>query len=201
MSIAKGTTWGVAQEFLPGTPIANSNIELRRLVMAGESLIGLTGGDLFRTIGGATAGDRIHRNDPDNLPMHLPVDLIEVQLDESKNEQFVSHLVGHDRLWRTIVAAMNVDFWRRYQLGPRAHPGDGVVDVYSALVSPAELLKIAPRAKTGTHVPHPAISLLRSAQPDLTLRRRVSFRADDEPIGRAMRLQFRVIPDAVTVVV
>jgi hypothetical protein len=201
MSIAKGSSWGVAQEFPAGAPIASSNRELRRLVLAGETIIGLTGGELFRTVGGPSAPDRIVRNDPDNLPMHLPVDLIEVQLDETRSERFVTHLFGHDRLWRTLVAAMNCDFWRRYQLGPRAHPGDGVIDVYSADLSPADLVKVVPRAKTGTHVPHPSISLLRSPAPDLTLTRRIQLEADDAPIGSAQHLQFEVLADAITIVV
>jgi PII-like signaling protein len=191
----------VANVFPPGAPTASSNRELRRLVLAGETTIGLTGGELFRTVGGPGAGDRIRRNDPSNLPMHLPVDVIEVQLDEQRTERFVTHLFGHDRLWRTLVAAMNGDFWRQYQLGPRAHPGDGVIDVYSANISSSDLIKVAPRAKTGTHVPHPSIALLRSSQPDLTLTRRIAFRADDEPVGTARHLQFLVHADAVTIVV
>ncbi len=187
--------------FPKGAPVASSNIELRRLIVEGATLVGLAGGDLYRTVGGAGAGNRIGRNDPDNLPMHLPVDLIEVSLDEQRTERFVAHLVGHDRWWRTVVAAMNADFWRTYQLGPRAHPGDGVVDVYSASLRPADLVKIAPRARTGTHVPHPSIALQRSNQAELVLARSIRLAADDEPVGRARHLWFQVFPDAITVVV
>jgi hypothetical protein len=201
VSIAKGSNWGMSKIFPADSPIAASNASLRRLVLDGATTIGLSGGDLFRTVGGATTGDRLRRNDPDNLPAHLPIDLIEVCLDDTRTERFVTHLIGHDRLWRNIVAAMNADFWRRYQLGPHAHPGDGVIDVYTARLAPADLLKVAPRAKSGTHVPHPAIALQRAAEMEVILPRAVILQADDEPVGKATRLCFRVLADAITVVV
>jgi diacylglycerol kinase family enzyme len=133
--------------------------------------------------------------------MHLPVDVIDVELDESRLVSFVTHLIGHDLGWRSIVVAMNVDFWRSYQLGPRSHPGDGVIDVYRAKLSPGDIFKIAPRAKMGLHVPHPKIELQRSSEVLVRVPRQVRLWTDDIKIGTARSLRFSVRPDALTVVI
>jgi diacylglycerol kinase family enzyme len=201
MSISKGSEWGVNAPFPPNTPIARSNVELRQFVVEGTHTIGLRGGDLWRTVGGASAGSRLLQNDPDNLPSHFPVDLVDVTIDEEKVHRFVTHLIGYNFTRQNWIAAMNVDFWRSYQLGPHAHPGDGVIDVYTGELQPGELAKVAPRAKTGTHVPHPRIVLARNDQPVVTLKSPLQLRADDERIGKGRRLQFSVVPDAITVIV
>ncbi len=201
MPISKGGTWGEHRPFSTGTPIANSNRALHTLIAAGHGTVGLLGGDLHRTVGGASAGERILRNDPSNLPVHLPIDLIEVVLDDEPAGVFAAHLVGHDRFWHHIVAAMNADFWRRYQLGPRAHPNDGVIDVYRAFLRTSDLVKVAPRARTGTHVPHPSIELSRNANVELEFPKPLRFRADDVSVGSGSRIRLTVRPDALTVVV
>ncbi len=201
MPIGKGTSWGELRPFPVGTPVAKSNAELRTLVEAGNVLIGLQGGDLYRTVGGLSAGDRLLRNDPANLPAHLPIDVVDVALDGKQVGSFVAHLVGHDLFWRHMVAAMNADFWRKFQLGPRAHPNDGVVDVYQAHLRKSDLAKVAPRARTGMHVPHPSIQLSRNADVSLTLPKRLRFKADDASVGWGQHVRLTVRPDAITVVV
>jgi hypothetical protein len=207
MTIVKGSQWGVHRPFPVDAPVANSNRDLHRLVRAGERLVGLTGGDLYRTVGGSDDQNRLMNQtrlvsrDPENLPIHLPVDLIEVSLDDRLVGQFSTHLVGHDPRWRHVVAAMNCDFWRAYRLGPRAHPNDGVIDTYVADLPVSDLLKVLPRARTGLHVPHPAITLSRSGCVELTLPKRLRFAADDVPVGRGRLVRLTVLPDALTVVI
>jgi hypothetical protein len=201
MSISKGSQWGVNAIFPADTPIARSNAELRDLVIGGAATIGLQGGDLWRTVGGASAGNRLQMNDPENLPSHFPIDVVDVTIDDDHATRFVTHLIGYNFTRNRWLAAMNVDFWRSYQLGPHAHPGDGLIDVYTGELRPGELPKVAPRAKSGTHVPHPRICLARSADPLVTLRTPLRLRADDQCIGRGRRLQFCVVPDAITVIV
>jgi hypothetical protein len=201
MTIAKGTNWGTIAPFPDGAPTASTNAELRRLVESGARLVGLLGGDLHRTAGGLAAGGRLLRNDPDNLPAHLSVDVVDISVDGRSAGSFAAHLIGHDVRWTRVIAAMNADFWRRYQLGPHAHPNDGVIDVYDARFSVADLMRVQARARSGTHVPHPAIALTRAASVTLTLDRRVRLRADDLPVPRGHLLDLTVRPDALTVVV
>ena len=201
MTILKGSQWGEHGEFPADAPVAATNRELHRLVAAGERLIGLTGGDLYRTVGGGPNHARLTVSDPANLPVHLPVDLVEVFLDDRRVSTFTTHLVGHDIRWRHIVTAMNCDFWRSYRLGPRSHPNDGVIDTYVADLPFSDLLKVRPRARQGLHVPHPAITLSRSGFVELALPKDLRFVADDVPVGRGRLLRLTVVPDALTVVV
>jgi ATP-dependent Clp protease adapter protein ClpS len=184
-----------------GAPIAASNQELYRLVNDGSSfnglVVGLTGGDLHRTVGGSSVAGRLHTDDA----YVFPVDVIEVELDEARTMRFVAHLVGHDRGFRRGIAAMNVDSRGAHRLGPHAHPGDAVVDVYTYDLAWGDVWRVAPRAKLGTHVPHPRIALQRAALVDVVLPRPVPVRADDVRVGNARRLRFTVLPDAIRIVV
>ncbi len=201
MSIAKGSTWG-APGLLPiGATVVATNRGLSEVVandpLDGSLIVGLTGGDLFRAVGGASVADRLYTDDA----MRLPIDVIEATLDDKRTIRFVAHLIAHNRMWTYGVAAMNADFWRKFQLGPRSHPGDGVIDVYRAELKLADITRIAPRAKTGTHVPHPRLILQRSPTATIDFSHQLKVVADDIVCGRARHIDFRVIPDAITVVV
>ncbi len=199
MTIRKGSEWGTPGQLPADAAIAASNGDLHRLVndtgFQGR-VIGVTGGDLFRSLGGESVANRLHTDEA----MAFPVDVVEVVLDGQRSVRFVSHLIGHDLSWRVAVAAMNVDLWRQYRLGPHAHPGDGVVDVYSAALAWGDITRVAPRAKNGSHVPHPRIGLKRAEQVSIILPKQLALRADDIRCGRARTLVFTVIPDAITVV-
>lgn len=203
MSISKGSVWGRVGVLPQNARVATSNRHLSELIRAvpldGTFIVGLAGGDLHRTVGGPSVPGRLHTADA----MLLPIDVIEAELDHDTNRRirFVTHLIAHDRFYRNGVAAMNADFWRRYQLGPRAHPGDGVLDVYQATLEWGDIVRIAPRARTGTHVPHPRLLLQRGATAEVTFARRLRVVADDVYVGRATSITFRVIPDAITIVV
>jgi hypothetical protein len=201
VTISKGSSWGTPNPTPPGTPFAASNVALFRLIQAGQRVVALSGGDLWRTVGGVGAGERNRRSDSTQLPVHFPVDLVSVQLDGTTRGLFAAHLIGHNRIWTSTVAAMNVDFWRKFHLGPHAHPGDAVVDVYNAKLRVSDLVKVWPRAQAGLHVPHPAISLQRASRVTVELQRSVRWWADDVRIGRGRIANLTVFPDALTVIV
>jgi hypothetical protein len=202
VTISKGSSWGTPNPTPPETPFAATNAELFRLVQNGERVVALSGGDLWRTVGGAGAGERNRSRDPSSgLPVHFPVDLVSARLGGVDRGLFAAHLIGHNLTWSTIVAGMNVDFWRQFHLGPHAHPGDAVVDLYIANLRVSDLAKVWPRAKAGLHVPHPGISLQRASSVTVELPRPVSWKADDVKIGRARTAELTVQPDALTVIV
>ncbi len=201
MTVSKGSQWGAPGLLPTGAPIADSNQALFRLIndvsFEPGLVVGLTGGDVFRAVGGESVPGRLHTDDS----YFFPVDVVEVVLDEARIVRFAAHLVGHDIAWRRGVTAMNADSWGKYRLGPHAHLGDGVVDVYTYDLAWGDVWRVAPRARLGTHVPHPRIALQRSAEASVLLPRSVVVRADDVTSGRARSLRFTVIPDAITVVV
>jgi len=202
MTIGRGTTWGVEGALPAGAPTVSSDAELHALVVAhlgsGEPLpvIGLRGGGLWRTVGGAGAPARLGTPHA----MHLPVDVIEADLDDRRT-WFVSTLVAHDVARRRWVVALNGQFVGTRQLGPRAHPGDGLLDVYQGALAPGELIEVLRRARNGAHLPHPHITGRRSSGVELHLDRRHAVRLDGVSAGHATRLAMRVLPDALTVVV
>jgi hypothetical protein len=87
--------------------------------------------------------------------MALPCDLGSVLLD-GRQHWFVAHLVGRRSWWRgRIFAAMNAQFLGRFDVAPRGHPNDGLVELLD--VDPAlglsDRVKAWRRLPTGTHGP------------------------------------------------
>lgn len=149
----------------------------------------LTGGDLARTLGGGA--DR-----PSATRTHVVVDLGAVLLD-GRLHWFVAHLVAR-RSWLRgrIVVAANAAFLGAWNVAPRAHPGDGKLDVIDADPSLGDRLKARRRLPLGTHVPHPAISVRRTEAVQIDLPAPTPVRLDGHLVGPARSLSVRVEPDA-----
>ena len=157
--------------------------------------LGLLGGDLCRTLGGGDR-QRLRRGEA----VRFPVDLGEALLD-GRLHLFVAHLVARSRLWPRVFAAMNAQWVGRWNLGPRAHPGDGLLDTYDARVPLDQLLRVRARLHHGTHLPHPAVRERRTAAAQVALERPLPVLVDGTPAGRARQISVRVVPDALLVVV
>jgi hypothetical protein len=158
--------------------------------------LGLLGGDLCRTLGGPA--DEARLRSPEAV--RFPVDLGEVLLD-GRLHLFVAHLVARTRGWGHAVVAMNAQFLGPWVLGPRAHPNDGLLDVYQADLSVPDRLKVRARLRHGAQLPHPGIKERRRAALQVDLGRPRPVRLDGERVGEARTLALRVQPDDLTVVV
>jgi diacylglycerol kinase family enzyme len=152
----------------------------------------LTGGDLFRTLGGPSPGRDVS----------FPVDLGEVLVD-GRLHLFVAHLVVRGRLWSGFsLAAMNAQWLGAWNLGPKAHPNDGLLDVSEGSLRAGDLWKVRARLHHGAHLPHPRIAHRRVAAVQVDLPRPMAVRLDGVvAVKAARRLSIRVEPDALTVVV
>ncbi len=203
MTIRKGEEWGTLRP--PDHPVlVGSDRALARAFAAGataDSVFGLTGGDLMRTLGGAADLVRLAGTEP--IP-HLPVDIVRVVIDDDFDEVFVAHLVARTSWWRgRLVAAMNAQFVGDWDVAPRSHPNDGRVDIVEVAASLGlqQRWMAARRVKLGTHVPHPAITVVQRASAVLELDRPTPIWLDGERRGSARRLELTVVPDALTVCV
>ena len=202
MTIGKGTTWGTAGPLEDGAPVVNTDAALRAMAVeclgAGVSppTAGLTGGTLWRTLGGPAGPNRLHTPEA----MHLPIDVIEVLIDDIRT-WFVSRLMARDWRRHRWLVAMNAQFEGVYQLGPRAHPGDGLLDVFQATLALPELVKVAKRARHGAHLPHPGVTERRGAHHLITLDRALPVWLDGVKVGRGTTFELTVLADAMTVVV
>ena len=205
MTVRRGETWGSAGCLPPGGVVVASDAEARRVVeaarRAGDPVpaLGLLGGDLCRTLGGR--GDRDRLDGPGAAV--LPVDLGSVLLD-GRQHWFVAHLVVRRSWWRgRIVAAMNAEFLGGWDVAPRSHPNDGVLDMVdvAASMSLTDRLKARRRLPTGGHLPHPAIATSRRPVAQFELERLTPVWLDGERMGEFRRLSVRIEPDALVCVV
>ncbi len=96
---------------------------------------------------------------------------------------------------------MNAPWLGDLNLGPRAHPNDGLLDIYEAELGWPDVLKVRNRARQGTHLPHPRIRQRRVTAAGLDFGRPLEVWLDGEHIARASRMAVRIQPDALSVVV
>lgn len=205
MTVRKGETWGETGGLPAGGVVVGSDAEARAVVTAARRAgdpvppLGLVGGDLCRTLGGRGDEGRIRSG----AGARLPVDVASVLVDR-RQHWFVAHLVARRSWWRgRILAAMNAEFLGTWDAAPRAHPNDGLLDVLD--VAPAmplpDRLRARGRLPSGSHVPHPAITVARRQALQVTLDRPTPLWLDGERIGEARDLSLRVEPDALICVV
>jgi hypothetical protein len=195
--ISKGSSYGEPGRPLPPDGVVvGSDGEARQALEEARRdgrplpVLGLTGGDLCRTLGG-----------PASLDLSFPVDLGEVLID-GRLHLFVAHLVAHTRFWTYAFVAMNAQWRGAWNLGPRAHPNDGLLDAYEARLTPGDLFKVSARLNHGTHLPHPRIKERRTAALQVELPSPVPIELDGDIVAsRARTLSLRIEPDALTVVV
>ena len=203
MKIEKGAPWGEPGGLGPDGVVVTSDRELRRVVEAaarsGEPLpeVGLVGGDLCRTVGGRGDVERIRSGDA----IRLPIDVCRVEVD-GEPHWFVAHLVARRSWWRgRVLAVMNAQWIGAWDVAPRSHPNDGLLDVFDADLSIDDRWKARSRLATGTHVPHPGIQQRRLASFEIDLGRVTPIHLDGELVGRGQLLSVTLEAGALTCVV
>jgi diacylglycerol kinase family enzyme len=202
VTIERGRAWGRPGALAGDGVVVRSDAEARRVVEAAHRQhrpippLGLLAGDLCRTLGGPGDERRLRSADAVTFTVDLGAALLDGRL-----HWFVAHLVARNRGWTRVVAAMNAQWLGPLNLGPRAHPGDGLLDTYQARLSPADVLRVRARAGAGAHLPHPGVRERRAAAVQVELDRALPVWLDGERAGRARTLSLRVEPDALTVVV
>lgn len=203
MTIEKGRPWGVPGRLPDRGILVRTNHDLRAAIeparRAGRPLptVGLLGGDLCRTVGGRGDVERLRSDEA----MLLPIDLGSVLVD-GRQHWFTAHLVARRSWWRgRVVAVMNAQWIGAWDVAPKSHPNDGLLDVLDGDLSFDDRVKARRRLPTGTHVPHPGIAQQRVAALQVDLGRPTPVWLDGERVGSARVLTIRVEPGAFTAVV
>jgi len=194
VTIRKGEAWG--EPVL--TAVAGLRVAPSDGVAARGDLsvaVGLSGGDMARTMGGGTP-DRL-----DGPHVRATVDLLHVVAD-GRTFTALAHVVARRWWWRgEVVMAMNAQFLGPYDVAPRSHPNDGRLDLLR--VDPSmglrARLQARTRARTGTHLPHPSMTLISTERWAATFSRPLDVYVDGHRVGRVSDLAIEVLPDALIV--
>lgn len=203
MVIGKGETWGTRGPLPADGVVARTDEELRAIVESARRrdsplpVVGLLGGDLTRALGGRGDEARLRSGEA----MRLPIDLGSVLVD-GRQHWFVAHLVARRSWWRgRLLGVMNVDGLGAWNVAPRAHPNDGLLDVVDACPPFGDRVRARRRLPSGAHLPHPDIHTERTPAIQFDLDPSLDVRLDGTSVGRAHHLSVRVEPDALTVVI
>lgn len=206
MTIRKGQAWGQPGPLADSGVVVRSDAEARAVVTEARRggrpipAIGLLGGDLCRTLGGL-GGPRDEGRLRSEAAMTFPADLGEVLLDGHLH-WFVASLVARRGWWRGRAwLAMNASWLGSWNVAPRSHPNDGLLDTYDLAVSVTEWPKVRARLPLGAHLPHPGIAERRAKAVQVDLERPLPVHLDGELVGPARTLSVRAEPDALTIVV
>jgi hypothetical protein len=195
MTIRPGQEWG--RELAEPVHISAraGDAELAAAYAAGEhGPFAVGAGDLHRAVGAPAGAMYRHA---------LPVDFLEVWLDDGEPRVAVAHVVtrrsGRFGWWRgRIVAVCNVDYVGEWNVAPRAHPNDGRADVVEvAGTMPMRARWQAwRRLRQGTHIPHPAIDTRSVREVTFEFDHPVAVWLDGVRSGTTSILTVKVRPDA-----
>ena len=202
MTIKKNSDYGRAAALPPGSPITSSDAELRNIVCAARSehrspvTVGLLAGDLCRTLGGSGDAARLFGPQALTVPVDLPIALI-----DGTEYPFVAHLLVGRPFANDFAVVMNAQWLGELDLGPRSHPGDGLIDVTTGTLPWTQRRLARRRAHSGSHLPHPSLKHHRTPNERFVFSSPVSVQIDSGLRLKAVEIEIRVEPDAFFVVV
>lgn len=198
----RGQNWGESGSLPVDGITVGTDAELRAIITEARRthldlpVVGLLGGDLHRTLGGR------HElgNTEENKAARVTVDIGSALVD-GRLYWFSAHLVAgswwRGRVWVAALAA----YYGRWNLAPRAHPGDGLLDFLDTELGPGDRMAARKRLPAGTHVPHPKITYRRAPAAQVEFSKPTRIRLDGEDVGHAKRLSVRVEGNALDLVV
>ena len=229
MSIAKGRDWGEVGPIPGDAVFAATDSEAAAVVAAARRdgqpapPVVLTGGDLARTLGttgghrpakgpavgaevtdglSAATGARVKASPGRTKPAtgtRVWADMGAALVD-GRLFWFAAHLVARRSWWRgRVLVVANAAFMGRGNVAPRAHPGDGRLDVLDARLRLGDRIRARSRLGAGTHLPHPDIEQRRVAAAQFDLDPALNVYADGRPLGRAAAISVRVEPASLEV--
>jgi hypothetical protein len=203
MTVERGGAWGRVAPLPADGVIVRSDRDAAAVVADARArgielpTIGLLGGDLCKTLGGTGDESRLRGSDA----ITLPIDVAEADVD-GRAHVFLAHVVARRSWWTGRVwAAMNAEWLGDWDVAPRAHPGDGLLDTLDVSMSLRDRRKARRRLATGTHVPHPAIAQQRRGHAEVTFDSAMGIWIDGLRVGDATSLAVRVTGEVIDVVV
>ncbi len=202
MTLTPGAEWGRPGLLPASAPVLDADAALAELVRTTHPdrpvIAALAGGDLCRSLGGR--GDVADRLGSETV-------LVDVDVGRAVSAGreiglFVAHVVARHRWWWGPAAAvMNAELLGPWRVAPRAHPGDGVLDLVEGALGVRERLLARRRARSGDHLPHPALRVSRGPRFDLASDRPRLLFLDGRPRGRYRQVGVELLGRTATVAV
>ena len=198
MTVRRGEAWGRIRTVPIDAVEARSDAELAHAATGREVRpVVVRGGDVHRSLG-APRG---------TATMLVPIDVITVNADGATLTA-VAHVIARQRgrlgWWHgRIVAVMNVDHVGAWDAAPRAHPNDGWLDVIEvdSSMSLRSRWQAWRRLRTGSHVPHPDITVRRVRNETFTFENPLRVWLDGVERATVRSLRVDVEPDRVEIYV
>lgn len=192
MTIKKGESWGEEVALAEGGALAGSDAELARQAAGGAKLVRLTGGDLLRTLGGSSSLG-------EGRIWSMPID-IGVCSFGGRDVHFAAHCALYPRRWGLpSLVVMNAEYFGNWDLTPKGHPNDGRFEAVELSLPRKDRRQFRRRVVTGSHLPHPGISIRRVKKLESNAKGRLVL--DGIDYGRVEGFEVRVIPDAMLVAI
>ena len=194
MTISRGREWGH-----DGTVPDDSVVVDRDSALASTraACVLLAGGDLHEALGRPPV-----RSTGERCTL-LPVDALVctiVRPDGTSDRRLAASTVetgGWMRPRARHICVTNAGMVRGRNLAPRAHPNDGRFDVVelSSTMALRQRIIARRRARTGTHVPHPDISVHQTTTFALTRSGRERLLLDGQPTGEWVEVRIEIAVD------
>lgn len=214
MTIKRGESWGERRIPPAHLMVATSDAEAATLIASGGREFFLSGGDMWRTIGGSSA-PRTTLNSESTVVV-LDSMVASYRQDSAFHQQpvfahavFTSLRDPQRRMlsWLhrvvggvNVAYAMNAQYLKRWDVAPRGHPNDGRFDLLtvSATMPWRQRWQFRRRLLTGSHVPHPLVEM-RSYAKSWSPQGTGFLILDGQDVGRVADLTISLVPDSLTV--
>lgn len=203
MTIRKRQSWGRPGCLGSAGVVVHSDSEGSAAIAAARAAgapmpdLGLVGGDLCATLGGTGSEEHLRGSDARRFPVDLGIATA-----DGVEYVFIAHVLVRRRAWiGRVLAAMNAQYRGAWDLGPKSHPNDGLLDISDARLGLADKAAAHRRLRSGTHVPHPHIAVRRTSDATFDFDPPGLLEIDGTRVGRVRHLDLTVEPDAFFVVV
>lgn len=198
MTIRKGEAWGEPSTVMPDDVRVSSDAELAAVPAGARAIV--TGGNVHAAIGRPAAPA------VGSACIVAPIDALKcsVDADGEKMEMIAVSDVTVGTWWSCSGFAVVTNAGRTgsLDLAPRSHPNDGRAEVFVLDRSvPLSQRAIARRrARTGTHLPHPSMSVSHVTDIRLDRRRGQRLRIDGIAVPAWTSVHVTLLPDHLSIV-
>ena len=160
-------------------PVATSDSEIAEFAAAGEPVIKLESGNIFRTLGGR--GNASIHSSAENTMCEIDLGIVCFQ---GKEILFASHCSIRRSYFSTKgVLVMNSQFYKSRNLSVRGHPSDGKLEMITSRLGIRQYFLAAKKSESGSHLPHPDIDTRSAASHTISNERELRIYCDGRLAG------------------